>query len=220
MDIACDFIAQKCPEGTVIQAGEQTVGRGRRGNAWSSPKGNLYQSLILKPDLPKNHWGQLSFVIAVALYETCIAIGIDKNIIQLKWPNDILLDEKKCAGILLEVIEDHIVIGTGVNIANCPDDKSKINDYILIECNDFRDVFLEKIMFFYSYWQSNGFKGIKNQWLEHAYKIGEVIQARLPNVIYDGIFEGLDENGTLLLREKDGLLRLINSGEILSEVRK
>ncbi len=211
MDIARDGLVH----GRVIQAGEQTGGRGRRGNQWLSPKGNLYQSIILKPTCEKPLWGQLSFVIAVALARSCREVGIGGDDINLKWPNDVLISGKKLAGILIEAYDDHVIIGTGVNIEICPDDRSKITDFHEISVNDFRDAFLKYIRHYYTQWEEIGFENIRDQWMSRAYKLNEPIHARLPNVIYDGVFEGLDESGTLLLREKDGYLRHINSGEII-----
>ncbi len=209
MDIARDDLVHK----RIIQAGEQTGGRGRRGNQWLSPKGNLHQSIILKPDTPRESWGQLSFVIAVALGQACEAIGIENY--NLKWPNDVLINDKKLAGILIEVQGDYVIIGTGVNIQHCDDERAKVSDFTDISVNDFRDVFLKHIAQYFEIWEEDGFAPIRELWMKHAYRLGGHIQARLPNVTYEGIFEDLDETGILLLRENDGNLRQINSGEIL-----
>lgn len=211
MDVARDDLIH----GRVVQAGEQTGGRGRRGNQWLSPKGNLYQSIILKPQCDKSLWGQLSFVIAVSLARACREVGIAGDDINLKWPNDVLIHGQKLAGILIEACDDYVIIGTGVNIQICPDDRAKITDFLDISVNDFRDVFLKYIEYYYNQWEEVGFENIRTEWMSRAYKLNEPIQARLPNVIYNGVFEGLNEIGTLLLREKDGYLRHINSGEII-----
>lgn len=210
MDIARDDLIH----GRVIQAGEQTGGRGRRGNQWLSPHGNLYQSIILKPESSRQTWGQLSFVIAVALGRACEAHGVSHY--NLKWPNDVLINDKKLAGILIEVQNDFVIIGTGVNIQHCDDDRAKLSDFIDISINDFRDEFLKQITVYFKMWEQEGFASIRELWMENAYRLGDHIQARLPNVTYEGVFEDLDESGVLLLREKNGNLRQINSGEILT----
>jgi BirA family biotin operon repressor/biotin-[acetyl-CoA-carboxylase] ligase len=128
----------------------------------------------------------------------------------------VLIGDKKLAGILLEICGDFIMIGTGVNIAHAPDDRAKMHDFCDVSVNDFRDSFLDKIAHYYRLWQEEGFKPIRQEWLSRAYKKGEVIQARLPNIVYEGVFEDLDTQGCLLLREKDGFLREINSGEIIT----
>ena len=208
-----DIARENLSHGIVIQGAEQTGGRGRRGNQWVSPKGNLYQSIVLKPQTARDKWGQLSFVIAVALGEACCEIGIKSY--NLKWPNDVLIDGQKLAGILIEAHDGFVIIGTGVNIEKCPDDRAKIHSFSDVSVDEFRDVFLTQISRYYRVWEEHGFAEIRGEWMLHAYKLGETIQARLPNAIYEGVFEGLDENGVLLLREKDGNLRKINSGEII-----
>jgi len=209
MDVAREGLVH----GRVVQAGQQSGGRGRRGNKWVSPKGNLYQSIVLKPSLPKHVWGQLTFVISVALGQ---AIENHVDVYNLKWPNDVLVHEKKLAGILIEIIDDFVIIGTGVNVDHAPDNRAKMHDFWDISVNDFRDVFLSEIEKYFMMWEAEGFASIRELWMQKAYKLGEEIQARLPDAIYEGVFEGLDDQGILLLREKDGSLKQINSGEILA----
>jgi BirA family biotin operon repressor/biotin-[acetyl-CoA-carboxylase] ligase len=114
-------------EGVVIQALAQTKGRGRHGNEWQSPMGNLYMSVLLRPECPAQAAGQLSFVVAVALSAAMGEVLADGHVKTLKWPNDILIDGKKVAGILLESnisklgIVDYVVAGMGVNIMAAPE---------------------------------------------------------------------------------------------------
>jgi BirA family biotin operon repressor/biotin-[acetyl-CoA-carboxylase] ligase len=232
VDSTMDIARSNLRHGHVIQAGAQTGGRGRRGNQWASPTGNLYQSIILKPSRPIAQWGQLSFVIAVALSQSLLSFlrkqehqnaksdprfrRDDNKKINLKWPNDVLIGDKKLAGILIEIANDHVIIGTGVNIKHAPSDRAKISDFSDISVNDFRDVFLEHIETYFNIWQVDGFAPIRALWMARAYKRGETIQARLPNIIYEGIFEDLNDQGILLLREKSGTVREINSGEIIA----
>lgn len=215
MDIARALADSGAAEGTVIQAGTQTGGRGRRGNQWESPLGNLYQSLILRPGKPKQEWGQLSFVIAVALAGALVRSGICENHIQLKWPNDVLLDERKAAGILIEASGNHVIIGTGVNIATAPESRGRLSDYMAADRDGFRDMFLDSVGYHYTSWQAQGFETIREEWMRHAYRLGQDIQARLKDAVYEGVFQDIDDNGTLLLAEKDGTTRKINAGEIL-----
>lgn len=218
MNLARVHAEQGGNEGYVVQAAEQTGGRGRRGNQWTSPVGNLYQSIVLRPLCDKHLWGQLSFVVAVALADAAFACGANAKSLKLKWPNDVLINEQKLAGILIEAHDDFLILGTGVNIMQSPEDRAKVNDFCDLSVQEFRDIFLEKIHMYYTQWNKNGFDDIRQKWLVHAYKFGETIQARLPNAIYEGIFEALDPQGILLLREKDGTLRHIHSGEILAHV--
>lgn len=215
MDIARDNADNGAAEGYVAQGGTQTGGRGRRGNQWESPIGNLYQSFILRPTRPRHEWGQLSFVIAVALNNALQECGVDKSHINLKWPNDVMLDGQKCAGILIEAADDYLIVGTGVNIAVAPEERRKLADYGIIDRDGFRDIFLKNIGKTYDIWQSQGFAPIRAAWLAYAYRLGQDIQARLNDAIYEGVFQDIDDNGTLLLTEKGGTTRKINAGEIL-----
>jgi BirA family biotin operon repressor/biotin-[acetyl-CoA-carboxylase] ligase len=113
-------------EGLAIQALRQSAGRGRQGRGWDSPAGNLYLSVLLRPDVPLREAPQWSFVAAVALAETLNALLPEVATLKLKWPNDVLLQGAKAAGILVETgvatnnALDWICIGMGVNIATKP----------------------------------------------------------------------------------------------------
>ena len=115
------------PEGYIVQAMMQADGKGRHGNVWKSPMGNLYMSVLLRPECAVMRAGEFAFVVAVALYEALQQyIDTDKHNITLKWPNDILVDGRKISGILLESNLtdeklDGLVAGIGVNILIAPD---------------------------------------------------------------------------------------------------
>lgn len=115
--LAKDYIAKNCVDGTLIIAKEQTAGKGRLGRSFSSPAGEgIYMSLILKPSIPIELISQITIPIALAISE---AIKKVCNITsKIKWPNDILVDEKKVAGILTELRNEHVIIGIGVNVNN------------------------------------------------------------------------------------------------------
>ena len=217
MDVARAYIAEhKHCDQVVFQAGEQTGGRGRRGNQWLSPYGNLYQSIVFKPRTNRQYWGQMSFVLAVALGQSCVKIGLPPSKLQMKWPNDVLINTQKLGGLLIEVDDNHMIVGTGVNIEHAPNERAKIHDFSNISIHDFRDLFLEQIEHYYNQWEENGFVSIREQWMAQAYRLGQPILARVQNAEYEGVFDGLDEWGTLLLREKSGLIRKINAGEIIA----
>ncbi|MBI3113001.1 MAG: biotin--[acetyl-CoA-carboxylase] ligase, partial [Rhodospirillales bacterium] len=117
---------EKSPDGTLIWAKEQTAGRGRRGRKWQSPKGNLYCSLILRPEVPAEQAAQLSFVGALAACDALNAISPPGHIVQIKWPNDILLNDEKVGGLLLEAetgggkTPEWVIMGLGINVAQHP----------------------------------------------------------------------------------------------------
>ena len=114
------------PDGTLIWAREQTGGKGRRGNTWDSPKGNFYSSLIVRPDVPAARAAELSFVTGCAVFDTVGEVCDPGFECRLKWPNDILLNDAKIGGILLETKADagkpvdYVIIGLGVNLRSHP----------------------------------------------------------------------------------------------------
>ena len=116
---ALRLAAEGALAGTLVWAREQTRGKGRRGRAWNSPPGNLYCSLVLRPERARAEWGQVSFVAAVALAEAVerVAPGLAP---ELKWPNDVLVGGRKLAGILLETDDAALIAGMGVNVASHP----------------------------------------------------------------------------------------------------
>ncbi len=114
-------------EGTLVWGLSQRKGRGRHGRDWASPEGNLYLSLLLRPDCPPREAAQLSFVAAMALTGALNVLVAPHSRIDFKWPNDVLLNGSKVAGILLEASTtgadalDWLIVGTGVNVARAPD---------------------------------------------------------------------------------------------------
>ncbi len=207
------------PHGTVIRANEQTGGRGRRGNTWSSPKGNLYLSIVLHPDIAASQAGQLSFVAATALADA-VALLVPGADVALKWPNDLLLDGKKAAGILLETETkdsriDWVVLGMGVNIAKAPDYAAKLNDASDgIDPDTLMDAVLAALHNRYARWLVDGFAQIRADWLARAAGLGGRITVRLPDSELEGVFAGLDDDGTLLLEQDGGAQKRIASGEV------
>ncbi len=102
------------PEGIVLVAKNQTAGRGRRGASWfAAPGESLALSLLLRPTEPKAHWPRLALASGLALAETAETYGIPAGI---KWPNDVWIDQRKVAGILVEAGADYVIIGIGLNV--------------------------------------------------------------------------------------------------------
>lgn len=221
MDIAHDRAGNGCAEGRVIVADEQTRGHGRRGNAWVSPVGNLYCSIILRPELAIRNSGQISFLTAVVLADTVMPMLSDDHIYQNKWPNDSLIDGRKFAGILLENGTsghqlDYLIIGIGVNIVTAPQDKIDLASVVKNPIG--KDEFLNALTLNFTMrldqWRKHGFAPIRQAWLTHAKGLGGDIQVRLPQGDLGGKFNGLDENGALLLGLDQGLEKVIHSGEV------
>lgn len=194
--------------GDVVVAVTQTGSYGRRGRAWQAPVGNLYFTMVEKfTGYTQLEW--LPYVVGLALYDAvAFHIADHNNKLHLKWPNDVLIDGKKMSGILIEVKDDKLLIGIGVNVTVKPQTDQPatyINEYALSEMTS--DQVLEAFLFHYARWtdiaEEGGFAAIKNDWMTRAAYIGHEITARLANgKVLNGVFEALDDHGALVLREE------------------
>ncbi len=206
------------PEGYVLQAFQQTGGKGRSGNQWHSPMGNLYMSFLLRPECDLHKAGELAFVVGVGVsnaFDEYIDSKSSKK--QLKWPNDILVNGLKISGILLEGGADNsFIVGVGANILNAPDLAISLNSAATqpVYVNKVRDNILDKVGIIYEEWQSNGFSTIRDLWLEQAYGLNEAMTARLPNKKVKGIFKGIDQVGALQLELANGELKTIHAADV------
>jgi BirA family biotin operon repressor/biotin-[acetyl-CoA-carboxylase] ligase len=205
-----------------ITAARQTAGRGRRGRVWDGGEGNLNASLLLRPDMPEAVIGQLSFVAALAVAQMATHFAPQASI-QVKWPNDVLGNGKKLAGILLESGQDGsgrwLAVGIGVNLASFPQaaEFSATSLAQLSLAPPSPDIALcvlaARFAYWYGVWMSEGFQTVRTAWLARAGGLGAVLRARLPHETRTGVFEGIDASGALLLNEQ-GHVRAIAAGEV------
>jgi len=201
-----------------IMALRQNAGRGRRGRAWISPEGNLAATLLLRPDAPQAVTGQLSFAAALAVADMAAHFAPDAAI-AVKWPNDVLADGKKLAGILLEGGAGWLAIGIGVNLAGHPEGTefpatSLAQLGIAVPSQDEAlTVLAARFAHWYGLWMQGGFESLRMQWLARAKGVGAPIRARLPQETRTGVFEGIDATGALLLNE-GGQVRVIAAAEV------
>lgn len=207
-----------------VVARRQEAGRGRRGNAWTSPPGNLAASLLLTvDDVEPGKLATLGFVAGVALVEALVRLGdLDAR---LKWPNDVLLGGAKLAGILLEAetLRDNrriVVIGFGVNVAAAPEGLP-YRATCLRQCGHAfaaEDVFAglsDSIVDALRLWrQGEGFPEVRARWIASAAGIGEPVTVRLGEGQVQGIFETIDEAGRLVVVTDDGTRRTVTAGEV------
>jgi BirA family biotin operon repressor/biotin-[acetyl-CoA-carboxylase] ligase len=204
-------------EGLVVQSMIQLGGKGRRGSQWVSPVGNLYLSVLLRPDCSTQEAGQLSFVVAVAMREALEGyIDADRHTLSVKWPNDILADGLKMAGILIENGGDYLVIGTGVNIFNKPELAICLNDIAKepVYINKVRDNYLQNLSYYYDLWQEKGFAPVLELWLNKAHGLNQPMTARLPNAEFKGVFKTVQDDGALVLALEDGNQKIIHAAEV------
>ncbi len=201
-----------------IVALTQTAGYGRRGRGWEQRTGDFAGTLFFKPEGEAEQLGQISFIVALALAATLDEL-IPPESVRLKWPNDVLLDGKKCAGILLENLDAHLAIGVGVNIITAPTGApyptARLMDYVKAPPDPpaLAARLDEHFWRLYRDWRTHGFEPIRQQWLARAAGLFEEITVRLPKEELTGVFAGLDESGALVLRLSDGK-RTIAAGEV------
>lgn len=205
-----------------MRAERQTAGRGRQARPWESPVGNLYASTIvhLRPDDPPA--ATLALVAAVAL-EECVRIALPearRGKLQLKWPNDLLVDRAKLSGILLERAGDSVVIGIGVNIAHHPVlvDRATTSLHAqgaVIVVADFAERLAEMLAAWLSIWRTQRLAPIVTRWRERAHATGTPLIARMPDgEEFHGHFDTLSDDGALVLRLADGASRVIHAGDV------
>ena len=207
-----------------ILAAEQTGGRGRRGRPWASPRGNFHATLLMRPPGPPEVVALRSFAAALALREACVALTGLPQAFRLKWPNDVLLNDGKLAGILLESAGQgagvaHLAIGIGVNLIAVPPlaavEEGAVPPVSLLAETGLRiapTAFLEALAPAYARWETlfvtEGFAPLRAAWLAHAARLGEPIRARTGVSTREGIFETVDATGALVLRTRDGTLAI------------
>jgi BirA family biotin operon repressor/biotin-[acetyl-CoA-carboxylase] ligase len=206
-----------------IMAERQSAGHGRRGRAWQTEEGNLAATLLLRPDAPQAVTGQLSFAAALAVAEMAAHFA-PRAMIAVKWPNDVLADGKKLAGILLEggsarTTKNWLAIGIGVNLAGHPEG-TEFPAMSLAglgiaapPAQEALTMLAACFAHWYDVWMKDGFETLRTEWLARAKGVGMPIRARLPQETREGVFEGIDENGALLLNE-GGSVRAIAAGEV------
>lgn len=212
--------AQGVGEGVWLRAERQTAGRGRLGRVWTAPPGNLSASTLvrLRPGDPPP--ATLALVAAVALHEAVRLFLPSAVPMQLKWPNDLLVAGAKLSGILLERGGDAVVVGIGVNLAYHPDlpdrpTTSLAAHGVAIGAEAFLDVLAEGFARWLARWRGEGFASLRAAWLAAAHPPGTALSARLPDgAMVEGLFDGLDPDGALILRLASGSRHVIHAADV------
>jgi len=209
----------------VVWALEQTGGRGRLDRSWSSPRGNLFSSFVLRPEAPPAQAAELGFVAALAVAETVARYVASPDQVRLKWPNDVLVDGAKIAGILLEArsassgLVDWVVLGIGINIAAAPEGTPYPATCIarltetLPPVSAVLEVFAGALATWLEIWDRRGFPPVREAWLDRARGLGETLQVRQGEALLSGRFLDLDLDGALVLETESGVRR-ITAGDV------
>ena len=214
-----------------IIANEQTSGRGRKNRYWVSQKGNFMGTFILEHEIEKQYIPHLSFVTSLALKKTIDGFSSGMTDIFLKWPNDIIINDSKCAGILIESLrsntdKEYLAIGIGVNLIKFPLNSSfkasslKKEFNIDVDRNEFLNKLNINLLENIKRWENGkNFSQILEDWKKFAYKINENISMLLPTgKKLDGIFSDLNDQGGLILCH-NGEKSVFYAAEIIEELK-
>jgi len=224
-DLCRELAGQGEPEGLAVVALRQTKGRGSRGRAWDSPAGNLHLSVLLRPGEWARSAGQWALLTGVALWQTLADLAPIAAALRLKWPNDLLLDGRKLAGILIDNSVgasgrlDWVVVGIGVNLAHAPPLAGRataslaelvvppspvaVAERLLVRLDEWRRVR-----------RHEGFAAIRAAWLAHGPPMDEPITLKLRDRLVEGVFAGLGDDGGLKLRT-GGEVETFTTGDVL-----
>ena len=208
----------------VIWSKTQTDGRGRYGREWMSDEGNLFLSILLPINCTLQKATQLSFVMAVAVADVIESLSIKHKLdlkIQLKWPNDVLVNGKKILGILMEAlpeaVDDWVILGMGLNIENKPDIENTtfLKELgIKTSVGEALGMVMNQFDYYYDMWVIYDFPNIRKIWLKKAYKLGEVVTINDIKNRISGVFQGLDTEGAIKIKLASGEEFSYTTGEI------
>ncbi len=216
MEIAHALAGAGAPEGALVWAACQEAGRGRFGRAWASPEGGVYGSIILRPRRAEAELPQLSLVAGLAAAQTIHALSGAPS--WVRWPNDILLGDRKVAGILLEARAGAVVLGIGVNVAT-PDRELPVDAISLIAagaaCTLARVTggLCRNVGAWYDAWSRHGFSPIRDA-LRPRLMLGRFVHLVAGPERVEGQAVDLDESGRLLVRLESGVVRAFEAGEV------
>ena len=218
------------PEGLIVVAEQQTAGRGRRERRWvSPPRAGLTLSVLLRPaDVPQRQWGWLPLLAGVALREAVHRIAeVDAA---LKWPNDLLVGDAKCAGILAEVAGDAVVLGIGLNVTTRADELPPVTGLpatslqlagaVSTDRDPLLRALLRGLASWYAGWRDSGgdaeMCGLLGAYRRHCATIGRDVRVHLPTgAELAGEVSTVDGDGQLVLRTADGTEHRVSAGDVL-----
>ncbi len=214
-------------EGLVVWARRQVSGRGRRGRIWQSPEGNLYSSILIRPETSAEVAAQLSFVTALAVGDAVAAHIPAGRRIGFKWPNDVQIDGAKISGILLESavggsgLVSQVVIGTGINVGWRPapgETPYPVTSLAALggegRLEPVLESYCEALARWVGRWRQQGFAAVRDAWVAQAGNIGQMIEVKTGREVLSGRFAHLDETGALILEGADGRTTRVTAGEI------
>ena len=220
MDVAHRLAVEGAPDRTLVWAARQEQGRGRLGRTWASPEGGVYLSLILRPNRLPAEIPQLSLVAGLAVAEAIRELtGLFASI---RWPNDLLLNDKKVAGILVEARNSAVVIGIGINVATdpsqLPDTATSLHSEFSIQNSELiyrlTGEVCRRVSVWYDRWLVQGFTPIREALRPWIGLFGHPVHLTAGSHRFEGTAVDIDEQGRLVVRLDSGILRAFEAGEV------
>jgi BirA family biotin operon repressor/biotin-[acetyl-CoA-carboxylase] ligase len=219
---AAALAARGEPHGTTVVAEEQTAGIGRHGHSWYSEfGGGLYLSIILRPALPADTLPLLTMALGIATQ--CAVDGVADVSCDLRWPNDVMLNEKKVAGIMVQAVEGALIAGIGINVNQTvfPDDLRQIATSLRIETGKqyqkeaLQERVVSEALAYTALLGDRGKSPILQQFeARSSYVSGKAVEVALDERSITGVTAGLDENGYLLVRKASGEIEAVIAGGV------
>jgi BirA family biotin operon repressor/biotin-[acetyl-CoA-carboxylase] ligase len=225
MDAAKQLARKGCSDFTTVIAGRQTSGRGRLNRQWISPKGGLYFTMVLRPDLPPVLSFRVGFLASLTLAQTLNQIfGID---VSVKWPNDLLVGERKICGMLaeLEAEADRVAfinIGIGLNANNDPsavEPAATSLKRILGRRVSKKEILSRYLDSFEAQMQTAAYDGAIEQWKKYTVTLNRDVRVVTTREVFTGKAVDVDDTGALILKCADGSIKTVRYGDCFHQVR-
>ena len=225
MDAAKRLARKGCPDFTTVIAGRQTSGRGRLNRKWFSDEGGLYFTVVLRPDLPPVLSFRVSFLASLALARTLNEMfGVD---VRVKWPNDLLVNERKICGMLseLEAEADRVAfinVGIGLNVNNDPsgiEPAATSLKAILGRTVSIKDIVARYLDAFEQRMQTTAYDRVIEEWKTHTVTLNREVRVVTTRDVFTGKAIDVDDNGALVLKCADGSLQKILYGDCFHQSR-
>jgi len=225
MDVARDLARKGCPDFTTVIAGRQASGRGRLKRAWHSDKGGLYFTVVLRPDLPPVLSFRISFLASLTLARILNEMfGVD---VRVKWPNDLLVDERKICGMLseLEAEADRVAfinVGIGINVNNDPssiEPAATSIKAILGRQVSIKDILARYLDAFEQRMQTAALDRVIEEWKALTVTLNREVRVVTTRDVITGKAVDIDDNGALVLKCDDGSLKKVIYGDCFHQSR-
>jgi len=232
-----ELAREGAPEGTVVLAEYQTAGRGRKARKWFAKQGkNLLLSILLRPELEIDYVQKITLATAIILANSIDQYLRDNKLpsldIRFKWPNDLLINNRKLSGILSEsILHDKkivaLVIGIGINLNEMPEEReAEIKDKAIslkemigveIDREKFLCQFLENFEKDYERFERTLYRQVIDEWKQRCSQFGQKVIIDTPFGEQEAIVRDIDESGYLIYEDKSGQLHSLITGEVIGE---